>query len=152
MKMSGGIKEDGLVVGNAYDKYGSKNPIVRWVMDGFHTSLSDFVNKVSPASILELGCGEGYWVIQWNLGGIQARGSDISQQIITIAKKNARDACISTEIFSQKNIYDITPEHDVADLIVCCEVLEHLDDPHAGLVALQKVVSEHLIIRGVNRE
>ena len=41
MKVSGGIKEDGIVVGNTYDKYGSKNPIVRKIMQGFDDSLSE---------------------------------------------------------------------------------------------------------------
>jgi len=29
MKIAGGMAEEGIVVGNTYDKYGSKNPIVR---------------------------------------------------------------------------------------------------------------------------
>ena len=30
--------------------------------------------------------------------------------------------------------------------MVCCEVLEHLEDPEAGLQALQRVARNHLII------
>ena len=40
MKISGGLKEDGIVVGNAYDKYGARNPIVQWIMQGFDHALN----------------------------------------------------------------------------------------------------------------
>jgi 2-polyprenyl-3-methyl-5-hydroxy-6-metoxy-1,4-benzoquinol methylase len=30
--------------------------------------------------------------------------------------------------------------------MICCEVLEHLDEPHTALKALQKVVSNHIIM------
>ena len=60
MKISGGLEEDGIVVGNSYDKYGAGNPIVKWIMKGFHTSLSELVRAASPKTIHEVGCGEGY--------------------------------------------------------------------------------------------
>ena len=37
MKISNGFAEQGIVVGNTYDKYGSSNPIVRRIMRGFDT-------------------------------------------------------------------------------------------------------------------
>lgn len=40
---------------------------------------------------------------------------------------------------------------DAADLIVCCEVLEHLERPEEGLRALQRVVGRYLIV-SVSRE
>ena len=63
--ISEGITEDGIEVGNHYDKYNSKNPIVKRIMKGFHDSLESMVEQAHPASIHEVGCGEGFWVIQW---------------------------------------------------------------------------------------
>jgi hypothetical protein len=74
IKIAGGIQERGIVVGNFYDKYGSRNPVLKSVMKGFGTALSDLVAKVSPRSIHDVGCGEGIWVIRWNENGIAARG------------------------------------------------------------------------------
>jgi 2-polyprenyl-3-methyl-5-hydroxy-6-metoxy-1,4-benzoquinol methylase len=37
-------------------------------------------------------------------------------------------------------------DEDSAELIVCCEVLEHIEDPEAGLKALQKVTMQSLIL------
>lgn len=146
MKVSGGLKEDGIVVGNAYDKYNSGNPIVRWMMQGFAQDLSALVTKASPTTIHEVGCGEGYWILKWTKEGITARGSDFSNQVIKLAKQNAEGHNLSTELFQVGSIYDLQPAKDSADLVVCCEVLEHLEQPEIGLRALQDIVGKHLII------
>ena len=146
MKIAGGMQEDGVVVGNTYDKYGSRNPVVQWIMRGFEQSLADLVAKAAPASIHEFGCGEGRWVLEWAARGIQVRGSDFSHQVIALAQDNARQRGLSPDLFAQGSVYDIERGRDSADLLVCCEVLEHLEDPHAGLAALQRVASGYLIL------
>jgi len=146
MKISEGIKEDGIVVGNVYDKYGSKNPIVQKIMDNFNKSLSGLVARSKSKQIHEIGCGEGYWVMQWKAQGIEARGSDFSAQVIEIAQKNALEENLSADIFEQCSIYDVKPDRDSADLIVCCEVMEHLERPENGLRALQQIVKKHVIL------
>lgn len=146
IRISGGARDQGVVVGNAYDKYGSANPIVRIMMRNFESALSDLVSISSPKSIHEVGCGEGYWVLRWNLQGIPARGCDFSQHVINLARDNAIEHCLSPSIFVKRNIYDLEHDSDSADLVVCCEVLEHLEDANAGLRALQRATVRHLII------
>lgn len=146
MKIAGGQKEDGIVVGNTYDKYGSRNPIVRRIMQGFDDSLSGLIRKAAPTTIHEVGCGEGYWVLRWNQEGMAARGCDFSSQVIEIACDNAKERGLPDTLFQAKSIYDLDATHDKADLIVCCEVLEHLEFPERGLEALQRVVEKHLIV------
>ncbi|HCE91163.1 MAG TPA: methyltransferase type 11 [Acidovorax sp.] len=146
MKISGGMCEDGVVVGNTYDKYASRNPIARWLMNGFSKSLSALVQKATPRDIHEIGCGEGYWTLGWRRQGIDARGSDFSEKVIALAQDNARSSGLLPNIFTQRSIYDIQADEDEADLIVCCEVLEHLEDPRSGLMALQRVTSNHIVL------
>ena len=45
--------------GNTYDKYRSKNPIERRLMKGFFAALSDVLPREHPATVLEVGVGEG---------------------------------------------------------------------------------------------
>jgi 2-polyprenyl-3-methyl-5-hydroxy-6-metoxy-1,4-benzoquinol methylase len=146
VKISGGAKENGIVIGNASDKYGSRNPLVRWIMQGFESSLDQLIAKASPSSIHEIGCGEGYWVLRWNERGIAARGCDFSSQVIQLARDNAVTNGYPPSLFDVRSIYDLQAGRDNADLIVCCEVLEHLEDPEAGLQALQRVVDKNLIV------
>ena len=146
MKIAEGLRENGIVVGNAYDKYGSSNPIERWLVNGFASALTELVDRVKPASIYEIGCGEGYWTLQWLEQGIDASGSDFSEKVINLARENVRSRGFSPSIFSARSIYNIEPGRDSADLIVCCEVLEHLENPEAGLVSLQRVAIDHVIV------
>ena len=146
IKIAGGLREDNVVVGNTYDKYGSRNPIVKWMINRFESVLSEFVAKAAPQSIHEIGCGEGYWVLRWNEQGLQARGCDFSKQVIKMARENAAGRGLSPSLFESRSIYDLDAEQDGADLIVCCEVLEHLENPEVGLQALQRVVERHLIV------
>ncbi|NYU10669.1 methyltransferase type 11 [Enterobacteriaceae bacterium CCUG 67584] len=145
-KVSGGKSEDGVVFGNAFDKYGSKNPIVKWMMKGFDTSLENFVTRANPETIHEVGCGEGFWVNKWNSQGLRAVGSDFSHDVISLAKENATNAGLDPDVFSAKSIYDLRPETDRADLIVCCEVMEHLEDPDRAMKVLQTLVKHYLIV------
>lgn len=146
MKISGGSKENGIVVGNSYDKYSSRNPVVKWMMAGFESALSDLVEKTSPKTIHEIGCGEGFWVMRWSEQGMAARGCDFSSHVIELARENAVGRGLSPLLFEARSIYDLVSGRDDADLIVCCEVLEHLEHPDAALEALQRVTGRYLIL------
>lgn len=146
MKIAAGETENGIIIGNHFDKYQSANPIVKQMMKGFESALDDLVEIATPTSIHEVGCGEGHLTIRWLEKGFLVKGSDFSQKVIQIAKENAQRCNQSPDVFSAKSIYEITSSADAADLIVCCEVLEHLEHPSIALAALQKVVNKHLII------
>ena len=146
MRISGGRSEQGIVFGNTYDKYGSRNPVVRTLMRGFRRGLEAFVDRAAPASIHEVGCGEGYWGLRWARRGIPYRGTDFSAGVIDYARANARCAGVDPNVFSVRSVYDLTPDADAADLVVCCEVLEHLDDPRAALARLEAAAGRHLIL------
>lgn len=115
-------------------------------MAGFESALSEFVADASPVTIHEIGCGEGYWALRWAEQGMAVRGCDFSAHVIDIAKENAKARGISPSMFEARSIYDLDACKDSADLVVCCEVLEHLEHPKAGLQALQRVVDRCLIV------
>lgn len=146
LTVAGGATEHGVVIGNTYDKYGSRNPIVKRMMAGFEAALSEFVAASAPQSIHEVGCGEGHWVLRWNEQGLRARGCDFSETVIGIARDNASRRGISPALFEARSIYELDPRHDGADLVVCCEVLEHLQHPARALQALARVAGRHLIV------
>jgi SAM-dependent methyltransferase len=146
MRISAGLKDEGIIVGNYYDKYGTRNPVARRIVKGFEDALSTLVVEAEPRSIHEIGCGEGYWVLRWRKKGISARGSDVSGKVIDLARANARMDGLDPDIFETRSIYNMEPGRDSADLIVCCEVLEHLERPEDGLRALQKTANHHVIV------
>lgn len=140
-----GLKENDVIVGNLYDKYGSANPIVKRIMSGFERALYDLINQVNPNDIHEIGCGEGYWTIKLSEKGYRMRGTDFSNSVIEIARENANIKSIDLS-FDVKSIYDLDASVDRADLIICCEVLEHLDDLPLALKVLKEVADPYLIL------
>ncbi len=144
MKISGGLTQDEIVIGNVYNKYAARNPLVRLIMRRFLRTLDDLVAKAEPTSIHEIGCGEGFLTLRWKRQGMNVRGSDFSDKVIAIAKENAVVQGALPSIFKTRSIYDVTFE-DAADLLVCCEVLEHLENPSAALKALQSLAPKFVV-------
>jgi 2-polyprenyl-3-methyl-5-hydroxy-6-metoxy-1,4-benzoquinol methylase len=142
--VAAGVQEDGVWAGNHYDKYGSRNPIVRWLMNGFEGALDDLVRVANVRTIHEIGCGEGRWTLKWASEGMEARGSDFSHQIIAVAKENATQQRISVP-FRTASIFDLKAPEDAADLVVCCEILEHLEDPLRAVEVLSSLASPWLL-------
>lgn len=137
MKISQGKTEQGVVVGNTFDKYQSENPLVRRIMNGFGSALDELVGIANPQSIHEVGCGEGYWTLKWLSRGMAARGSDFSDSVVEMARVNAQEHSLSVEAFEQKSVYDLEQKIDSADLMVCCEVMEHLEHPEKALEVIR---------------
>ncbi|GAB5558697.1 MAG: hypothetical protein SynsKO_03440 [Synoicihabitans sp.] len=139
-----GQSQDGVVIGNTFDKYGSSNPLVKWMLRGFSDALFDLVKKTAATEVHEVGCGEGYWTIGFADRGLKARGSDFSSAVLAMAQQNASESSQSIS-FKEQSIYDLTQSEDAAELIVCCEVLEHLEDPEQAVDKLAELASPYLI-------
>ena len=145
MKISEGQQQAGIVVGNNYDKYNTKNPIARKLVQGFSDALSELVAMLDVNEIHEVGCGEGYWTLQWREQGMHARGSDFSSIVIDLAQQNAETRGIDAQ-FKVADVYELKPEADAAELVVCCEVMEHLEQPEQALEILTRLARPYLIV------
>jgi len=130
--------------GNYYDKYRTRNPIARWLMQGFLSGFDRLSNSIPPGPVLEVGCGEGELSMRLAARGHRVRGCDVSADVIDEARGRARSAGLAVE-FWQCDIQDLT-EQDAAPLVICCEVLEHLLDPQAGLERLALLARPWLIV------
>lgn len=138
------LVENGVVVGNATDKYEASNPITRFLVGNFCRAVGDLAGRVAPEAILEVGCGEGH-ITRLLLERTAARihAMDISDTVLDMARANVGSARVE---FENRNIYDLDPGSRRAPLVVCCEVLEHLDDPARGLRILAQVAASHAIL------
>ena len=136
--------ESGFVAGNYYDKYHSKNPIARYLMDGFLHAVTDLTKKIAPKDVHEIGCGEGHLTGALAAPGRKLRGSDVSEEVVAVARSAAKAAGFAAE-FKATSVYDLKPAVDSAEFIVCCEVLEHLDDPKRAVELLAKLAKPYLL-------
>lgn len=120
------------VPGNHFDKYASRNPIVRSLMSGFMAALDDLVALAHPSRAYEVGCGEGLLSLHLSHRGVKVTGSDVDPDIIAKANRH-----FDTPVFSVQSIFDLQAGQITADLLLCCEVMEHLPDPKRALKVLR---------------
>ena len=77
--------------GNYYDKYHSKNFIVKWMMSNFFSCLDNMLSAVGePEYILEAGCGEGEvtkFVSEKYGKSSKLEAFDVSEKVVTEAAK-----------------------------------------------------------------
>ena len=132
--------------GNYYDKYNTRNPIARRLMDGFLVSFDGLVDGCgSLATSFEVGCGEAELSIRLAQRGIQSSGIDIAPEAITEARERIAQAGVNVAV-EVGSIYELDASEPRADLVVCCEVLEHLDDTQAALDVLHGLTGRRLIV------
>ena len=128
-------RHGGVIVGNVYDKYGTGNPIARQLVDGFLAAFDRLVAAAGAESALEAGCGEGELALRLARRGIRTRAFDISAALIAEAKDHAREVGLPVD-FRVDDIYTFDVADCSEDLLVCCEVLEHLSQPSEALERL----------------
>jgi ubiquinone/menaquinone biosynthesis C-methylase UbiE len=131
------------IVGNVYNKYGTKNPIERRLMARFLDSATDLFNRVAPSSVLEVGCGEGHLARHLLDRAVRrpVRFEACDLQIGQIAPE--LDEMI---VFKAASVYELSYADDEFELLVCCEVLEHLERPADALRELERVASKAVLL------
>ena len=103
------------------DKYGWNDNEVTNAHGYILPKIVELIKKIKPKKILDLGCGNGATANYLAKLGNDITGYDADEGGIEQAKKggNAKFKCIS--------IYEEPPEnHEKFDLVISCEVVEHL--------------------------
>ncbi len=96
------------------------NETTRTIFDGIAERI---VAEIKPASVLEAGCAIGYLVEGLRARGVEADGLDLSEYAISKARPGAKPYCWVGSVAE--------PFPKNYDLIVCEEVVEHMDPPDA---------------------
>lgn len=136
--------------GNYFDKYNSSNILIKKMMMGFFDAYNELLTEVrlkrgeaGVKTILEAGCGEGEVTnyLYQKIDGVRINAFDVSEKVIKRARERSKDCDIQFEVGS---IYDI-PVEQKYDLVVCSEVLEHLEEPEKALEQLKNATTEYII-------
>ena len=136
--------ENGIVVGNVVNKQQVNNPIARLLVRNFNNTVARLTGSLDIKTILEIGCGEGE-IAKILLGSTQAmiHCIDISDLIISHARENVISERVT---FEKQSIYDLLDEKKYsAELVVCCEVMEHLHEPQKGLERIAALASPYCL-------
>ncbi len=136
---------EGTVTGNTYDKYGSTNPVVHRLMAGFERALDELLARAAPASLLDVGCGEGVLAQRWARRYPQARfvGIDLEAPDIQAGWAAHSAPNLSYRVNKADRLPFADGEFDVATAI---EVLEHVPDPARTVAEMARVADRHLLV------
>jgi 2-polyprenyl-3-methyl-5-hydroxy-6-metoxy-1,4-benzoquinol methylase len=139
------VSKDGIVTGNTYDKYGSGNPVVRRLMDGFERALDELFDRAAPRSVLDVGCGEGVLVHRWaqRLGDGRVVGVDLEEESIQAGWAERQAPNLSYRVIDSEELPFADGEFDLAAAI---EVLEHVPDPERTLAEMARCARGHLLV------
>jgi SAM-dependent methyltransferase len=130
--------------GNTYDKYGSGNPIVRRLMGGFERDMRELLEAAGPASILDVGCGEGVLTEQW-AQAIEGRVVGVDLDDPKLRAEWDRRSLPNLEF--RAGFGDALPYPDGEfEAVTAVEVLEHVPDPETVLAEMARVASRWLLV------
>lgn len=132
----------GVPKGNAYDKYASRNPVERRLVDGFFAALDASLPRTSPGRILEVGVGEGEVTSR-----LAARWPDASICAVDLPD-DALAASWSDRDFAPVfgDIGHLPFGDDTFDLVLAIEVLEHVPYPELAMAELARVARRDLVL------
>jgi 2-polyprenyl-3-methyl-5-hydroxy-6-metoxy-1,4-benzoquinol methylase len=134
-----------VATGNTFDKYGSTNPLVRRLMENFHSTLDELWAQAAPESVLDVGCGEGVLTHEWaeRLGDRRIVGIDLDDPELRAhwGERSRPNLEYRAEEATQLSFAD-----DEFDAATAIEVLEHVPDPEATVAEMARVAKRHLIV------
>jgi SAM-dependent methyltransferase len=130
------------VASTNYEKFQTTNPVVRRLIDSFYARIEQLVTAAAPASVLDAGCGEGETLMR--LAGTlpeRVAGIDISEDAVAIATER-----LPALDLRQGDVYELPFGDGEFELVLCLEVLEHLDHPERALDELARVAAREVVI------
>lgn len=131
--------------GNAFDKYGSTNPVVRRLMAGFQATLDELFAAAAPRSVLDVGCGEGILTLDW---ATRLRDGRVVGVDLDDPKLRAEWAARPKENLSFLTVVGqkLPFETGEFDLVAAIEALEHIPDPERTVAEMARVARSHLLV------
>ncbi|WP_230777212.1 class I SAM-dependent methyltransferase [Roseiconus lacunae] len=134
--------KNSIVEGNLFDKYHSPNRLHQLLVNRFLSDCRSLVQSVTPTRILEVGCGPGDLAARaLTLPNVDYVGIDIShREVFKAASKlpHHRFAVAAAESLPFGDSF--------ADLVVGCEVIEHLHEPAIAIAEISRVSSKFALL------
>ena len=150
MMVTGRVRKNMQYNPGNYEKYMTKNPLKRKMVERLNKKIVGYVQQICEqirekdkdkvVKILDAGCGEGF-ITDLLARNVELIGLEYTREAIDIAKAANQEI-----YFVQGDIYAIPFEKNEFDLVLCTEVLEHLERPDRALRELTRVASHTILL------
>lgn len=126
-----------------YQKKLEKNPIARFFLNNFDSLLIEEIAQLHPTSLLDVGCGEGFTLAKLMDAQVAKKyeGIEYMDEAIALGKKLHPNVPIT-----KGDIYNLPYKANTFDVVLCSEVLEHLEKPEEALQELKRVSKKYVIL------
>jgi ubiquinone/menaquinone biosynthesis C-methylase UbiE len=116
-------------------KYTSNNRLVQYLNRVYLRNITALVKRAGPRRLLDVGCGEGVVLrhLDRHLQGVSVIGLDVDGTGLRVAQSQNSVSLV------QGSVYDLPFASGSFDLVLCCEVLEHVERPGAAMAELARV-------------
>lgn len=133
-----------------YERYHNSRKIQKKLInknDYTYRGVLSYINKlkVNGLNILDIGCGVGSVDLYLANAGARVLGIDISTNGIKIAKQNVSKLKIRNAKFRKISFPNKIP-NDKYDIILCLEVLEHLNNDYDAVSKIRKLLKKDGIL------
>lgn len=125
-------------------RYDTSSRLYQWHTRVFHERVLEWVRVANPETMLDAGCGEGFATgfLAEHLPEVQVEGLDVSAGAIDYAREHFGERVR----YAVGSVYALPYGDDAFDLVLCSEVLEHLDRPLAAIEELKRVARRHVLM------
>ncbi len=125
-------------------KYTNKNPLHQLALGKYFDVVSSEISALNPGRVLEFGCGEGLLaekLIERDTRIGDYTGVDIREDAIRFAQSR-----VPALRFVCADIFKWPEAGETYDLVMACQVFEHLPDPRPFLERLLQLTRSHVFL------
>ena len=125
-------------------RHATENRLYQWHTRVFMDRIAELVRRSGAETVLDAGCGEGFVAdhLKAAMPHLRITGLDASAGAVEYAREHFAHAAS----YHVGSVYGLPFDDDAFDLVLCSEVLEHLDRPDDALDELARVARRHVAV------
>ncbi len=122
------------------EMYCSSNPLIRWLFEKRLNIIYNIIKTKKHSKLLDMGCGDGFFLEKIKDLELKKYGIDISEKRIKRASKKSNAKLLQCP--AEKTPF----ENNFFDIVVCTDVLEHVQDSTQVINEIKRIVKKNGII------